>query len=494
LNALKTKTATLLELVGQETDTVLKHALHELHANDKIKLISYKEHHYITLTPYYSSEKGCASKVIALKNYRSKLFIDLDAAYASLRVQRSAHEIVLNDEQQTGIMTCLQNKVTIITGGPGTGKTTLIKKLLSILDDHNCRYRLAAPTGRAAKRITEGTGRHATTLHRLLEFDFLTRTFVHNEHNALDLDFLIVDESSMIDIFLAYATLKALPLHAHLLFIGDVDQLPSVGAGNFLNDLIASSYVTCIRLKQIFRQAQDSLIIVNAHRINNGEFPITDTSGTQRDFLFIQEDDPVKITEHLATIFTTILPRYRIHAQDAAVLVPMNRGAVGTFTLNHHLQQLFNPATTVDQIPHRGSMLKVGDRVMQIRNNYDKRVFNGDIGVIEEIKRDDQIMVVNYQDTSIEYEFSELDEIVLAYAITIHKSQGSEYAATIIPLFMQHFMLLQRNLIYTAVTRAKKLCIFIGQTKAVAMAIKNNKGLLRTTFLQQFLTTDLQCR
>ncbi len=490
---LKTQTLELLELDALQADPLLKHALHDLYNSEKIKLISYQNRHFVGLAQFYYSEKAAATKIINLLEYPTNLSFKLDAIYASLRAP-SGKDIALNDEQQAGIMTSLQHKVTIITGGPGTGKTTLIKQLLTVLDTNQLSYKLAAPTGRAAKRITEGTGRHATTLHRLLEFDFTSHSFVHNEKNALQLNFLIIDEASMIDIFLGNALLKALPMHAHLLLIGDVDQLPSVGAGNFLNDMIASGIVPCIRLKQVFRQAQDSLIIVNAHKINNGEFPVSFMPDAKKDFIFIKENDPAMVQQHLHTIFTKTLATYHIAPQDSMVLVPMNRGAVGTQKLNHDLQLILNPEQDLPSLTRQGSTLKIGDRVMQIRNNYDKKVFNGDIGTIEAINTTDQIMNISYYDRTIEYDFSDLDEIVLAYAITIHKSQGSEYAAAIIPIFMQHFTLLQRNLIYTAVTRAKKLCIFIGQPKAIAMAIKNNKGVVRTTFLQQFLTTDLQCR
>jgi exodeoxyribonuclease V alpha subunit len=288
--------------------------------------------------------------------------------------------------------------------------------------------------------------------------------------------------------------MKALPLHARIVFIGDVDQLPSVGAGNILNDLIASGQVTSVRLTEIFRQAQDSLIIVNAHKINNGEFPVSFLPDAKRDFVFIKEETPEHVMHHLSDIFKEKLKKYGIRTDDAMVLVPMNKGAVGTQKLNHDLQAILNPSTTVKHILHTGTTYKVGDRVMQLRNNYDKNVFNGDIGYIEDINLEDRVLSVRYDERIVSYESSELDELVLAYAVSIHKSQGSEYAAAIVPLFMQHFTLLQRNLIYTAITRAKKLCIFIGQPRAIAMGIKNNKGTVRLTFLQQFLTSDLQCR
>jgi exodeoxyribonuclease V alpha subunit len=418
---------------------------------------------------------------------------DLDNKNLDNKNKEFKKNIELNEDQQRGILTCLQNKVTIITGGPGTGKTTLIKTLLGILDAQKQTYKLAAPTGRAAKRMQEGTGRYAETLHRLLEFDVSTMGFTKNEQNALKTDFLIVDEASMIDIFLAHALLKAIPFSTHLILIGDIHQLPSVGAGNFLSDVIASKVTPCIKLSIIFRQAQNSLIIINAHRINSGEFPTSQAENANRDFIFIKEQEPTNVQAHIENIIKKGLPKFGIKPADMAVLVPMNRGTVGTQKINFDVQQLLNGGKQ-DQVMHAGITFKVGDRVMQIRNNYDKHVFNGDTGAIESIDTRDQLLHVQYPDKTVEYEFSELDELVLAYAISIHKSQGSEYPAVVIPLFMQHFMLLQRNLLYTAVTRAKKLCILIGQPKAVAMCINNNKGLARTTFLTAYLTSDLQCR
>jgi exodeoxyribonuclease V alpha subunit len=491
---LKQKTKTLLELEDSLTiDEKIKQALTDLYHDEKIKLITHDNKHLVTLTQYYFSEKGVATKIRSLISRPTPHSFDMDALYKLLSTTQEG-EINLNEDQQRGILACLQHKVSIITGGPGTGKTTLVKKLLQLLESQKIQYRLAAPTGRAAKRMFEGTGRSAVTLHRLLEFNFETNSFTHNEQNALKLDFLIVDEASMIDIFLAHALLKALPADAHLILIGDVDQLPSVGAGNFLNDVIASTITTTTRLKHIFRQSQDSLIIINAHRINNGEFPTSFLPDAKRDFVYIKEDEPDQVKQHLESIYATKLHRYGIKAEESIVLVPMNRGIVGTQTINQTLQSILNPGSSKAHINRGDSVFKQGDRVMQIRNNYDKIVFNGDIGIIDTIDTEDRTMSVLFGDRSIEYEFNELEELVLAYAVTIHKSQGSEYAAVIVPLFMQHFTLLQRNLIYTAITRAKRLCIFIGQPRAIAMGIKNNKGITRTTLLQPFLTTDLQCR
>jgi exodeoxyribonuclease V alpha subunit len=493
LEALKKKTFELLDLEQATIEPIIKQALQDLYYQGKIKLISVDNEHYVTLSQYYFSEKGIANKVQRLvQSPCSGKNFDVDQIYANLRVPAQG-DIALNEDQQRGIMACVQNRISIITGGPGTGKTTLIKKLLSILDEYKITYTLAAPTGRAAKRIQEGTGRLAMTLHRLLEFDFTNMQFVHNEQNALKTDFIIVDEASMIDVFLAHALLKAVPLSAHIVFIGDIDQLPSVGAGNFLKDLIASGIVPTVRLTEIFRQAQDSLIIVNAHRVNKGEFPTTNIPGSKKDFIYIREDDPAAVNGHLRSLFAR-LEKNNIRACDTAVLVPMNRGVVGTHNINYYLQELLNPGVPEKPLVYAGTTYKINDRVMQIRNNYDKLVFNGDTGTITSIDTDEQTFIVNFGDRDVTYEFSEVDELALAYAMSIHKSQGSEYAATIIPIFTCHFTLLQRNLLYTAITRSKRLCILIGQPKAIAMAVKNNKGIVRKTFLKEFLTTDLQCR
>lgn len=504
LDDLKKETAVLLELDFDAIQHTIKCSLHDLYNADKIKLLTHNDIHYITLPSFYFAEKGIAYKIDKVMTFPSERVFDIPKIKESFYADGPASTVKLNEQQQQGVVACLQHKITIITGGPGTGKTTLIKQLLTILDIHRASYRLAAPTGRAAKRITEGTGRPASTLHRLLDFDVSTMAFRHNESNALKTDFLIVDEASMIDVFLAHALIKALPHSAHLVLIGDVDQLPSVGAGNFLKDMIASKKVVTINLQHIFRQAQDSLIVINAHKINKGEFPTTQHEDARKDFIFIKEDNPENIPAHLETIYAKGLRHYGIHKDDAIVLAPMHRGVAGTQKLNHDLQQLLNGkhngvsvealAKSEPIITYAGAQFQIGDRVMQLRNNYDKNVFNGDIGIIESINAEDRVMRVGFLGVLVEYEASDMSELVHAYAISIHKSQGSEFSAVIIPLFMQHFMMLQRNLIYTAVTRAKKLCIIIGESRALAMAVKNNKSIERITFLQKFLTTDLKCR
>ena len=487
------KTVDELLMLNKEHAIKIKHALHQLHDEGKIKVITHNDAHYITLTPYYFTEKNVAQKFITLSNSPSNYMYNINAIYKYISQNTAHNKIYLNDEQQQGIIASLQHKITVITGGPGTGKTTLIRTLVHIFESAHIRYKLAAPTGRAAKRMSEGTGKSAVTLHRLLSFDPHTMGFNYNEQNALPLDFLIVDEASMIDIFLAHALLKAIPNNAHLLFIGDIDQLPSVGAGNMLNNLIESNYVPCIRLKHIFRQAQDSLIIVNAHNINNGKFPSSTASSTKKDFFYIKETDPTQLIPHLHLLFTQKAQQFAIQPHDIAILVPMNRGLIGTHQLNHELQSFLNPQKH-PYILHRGTQYKISDKVMQIKNNYEKFVFNGDVGFITSVNTEDETLIVDYNGHTVEYEKTELDELVLAYAITIHKSQGSEYPGIIVPIFMQHFMLLQRNLIYTAITRAKKLCVFIGDPKAIAIGIKNNKTIKRITFLKEFLTSDLSCR
>jgi exodeoxyribonuclease V alpha subunit len=493
ISELKKSITKLLELESSACELLSKHALHELYQQQKIKLITYEDKHFLSMPQYYFSEKGISYKILNFLDRVADPRFDFDKIYNQIR-KPDANGIELNEDQQRGVMTCLQNRITIITGGPGTGKTTLVKKLLEVLQTFKIKFRLAAPTGRASKRMFEGTGHNSETLHRLMEFSPHLMTFEKNEQNALDLDFLIVDEASMIDVFLMHSLLKALPSKAHIVFLGDIDQLPSVGAGNVLNDLIESEKVATVRLTQIFRQAQDSLIIVNAHKINNGEFPTSSIPESKKDFIFIKEDEPTNVFPKLHQIYKTKLAQKGILPSDSIVLTPMNRGVAGTQRINQELQMILNPGNTEKTVTRFGNIYKIGDRVMQIRNNYDKFVFNGDIGTILNIDPINQTLSVSFGIKPLEYDFAELDELVLAYSISIHKSQGSEFSAVIIPIFMQHFILLQRNLIYTAITRAKKLCILIGQPKAIAMGIKNNKGTKRNTFLKEFLTTDLEAR
>jgi exodeoxyribonuclease V alpha subunit len=376
----------------------------------------------------------------------------------------------------------------IITGGPGTGKTTIIKAMLAIFDRLQIDILLAAPTGRAAKRMSETTGHEAKTIHRMLEFISHKGGFQRDEKHPLRCDLLIVDETSMIDTVLMYHLLKAVPLHSTLILIGDVNQLPSVGPGNVLQDMIQSGSVPVVRLTEIFRQAQQSDIVVNAHLINSGIVPKLDASAeTGNDFYFIERSQP---EETLETILKLVCVRINRAfgfdpVEDVQILTPMNRGTVGTSNLNIEFQKALNPRE--DGIMRGGRSFRINDKVMQIRNNYDKDVFNGDIGWISRIDMENQEVTILFDGRAVSYDYSDLDEIVLAYAISVHKSQGSEYPCVVIPLLTQHYVLLQRNLLYTAVTRGKKLVVVVGSKKAMAIAVKNDRQQNRYTFLKERL-------
>ena len=394
------------------------------------------------------------------------------------------------DEQVEAIKGAVENKVMVITGGPGTGKTTIINAILKIFSKFNTKILLAAPTGRAAKRMSETSGHDARTIHRLLEFSFQKGGFQRNQERPLKCHLLIIDEASMIDVILMHHLLKAVPGNATLILVGDVNQLPSVGPGKVLKDIIESKTIPLVRLDKIFRQAQHSQIIVNAHKINNGLSPIMkppELGAKDTDFFFINQEDPEKVLETIIKLTRDRIPKkFGFNpVDDIQVLTPMHKGIVGSNNLNQKLQQALNPRE--DGILARGSMFNVSDKVMQIRNNYDKAVFNGDIGRIVDIQRDDQQMVVHFDGRNVNYNFSDLDEVVLAYAISVHKSQGSEYPAVVIPILTQHYILLQRNLIYTAVTRGQKLVVMVGTQKALMIGVKNDKTQKRYTHLQHRL-------
>jgi exodeoxyribonuclease V alpha subunit len=374
----------------------------------------------------------------------------------------------------------------ILTGGPGTGKTTTILGIIRLFEQLGRKITLACPTGRAAKRLSEVTGREAKTIHRLLEYSPMGNAFKRNQENPLDTDVVIIDEVSMVDLILMNNLVKAIPKTATLILVGDVDQLPSVGAGNILRDLIDSECVEVVRLTEIFRQAQQSMIITNAHKINKGIFPQL-TGPPKRDFFFIEEEDPEKAAALIQDLICRRLPNhYDYHPiDDIQLICPMRRGTVGVENFNRLLQDALNKNS--ENLPRGGRNFRIGDKVMQIRNNYDYEVFNGDIGRITKVNIENQKITVTYPEKAVDYDIADLNELVLAYAITVHKSQGSEYKAVVMPLLTQHYMMLQRNLVYTGITRAKELVVMVGTKKALGMAIRNNQVVKRYTGLAQRL-------
>lgn len=437
----------------------------------------------IFLPPFYYAEIGVASKLKRLLEDSTGNSFD-----GTLNIEEIVKKtgIQYDDVQVAAIQQAVKSKVMVLTGGPGTGKTVTTQGIIAALESLGQGILLAAPTGRAAKRMNEATGKEAKTIHRLLEYN-PAEGYGRNDENPLDGGVLIVDESSMIDVILMNSLLKAVPSHMRLILVGDIDQLPSVGAGNVLRDIIDSGVVPVIRLTKIFRQAQTSRIITNAHKINQGIFPDI-SNGRDADFFFIKQEDPEKAAQEIVNIVKNRIPKaYHYSTNDIQVLAPMQRSVVGATNLNIILQEAINPEG--DCLSRGGFKYRKGDRVMQIRNNYDKEVFNGDIGFVSEVDMDERSLTVIYEGRAVEYEDNELDEVTLAYATTIHKSQGSEYPVVVIPLLMTHFVMLQRNLVYTGITRAKKICIIVGTTKALAYSVHNMVVLKRNTKLKERLTT-----
>lgn len=397
--------------------------------------------------------------------------------------------LALAEEQVEAARASLSGKVLVVTGGPGTGKTTVINAILKLFEMKKAKVLLAAPTGRAAKRMAETSGREARTIHRLLEYSPKEDGFARNEDNPLACGLLVVDEASMLDTMLLFHLLKAVPLGATLVFVGDVNQLPSVGPGNVLKDIISSGTVDVVRLTEVFRQAAASEIIVNAHRINQGEMPVLASPDRGlSDFYFIRQEDPEKVADMVVELVRDHIPRrFRFDPlEDVQVLTPMHKGSAGVANLNQRLQAALNPQEKKIQRGER--QFRLGDKVMQVRNNYDKDVFNGDIGRICYVNTEDRELTVRYEDRNVLYNSEELDEITTAYAISVHKSQGSEYPAVVLPVLTQHYMLLQRNLIYTGITRGKRLVVLIGSTRALHMAVGNNKMHKRYTWLHKRLS------
>lgn len=433
----------------------------------------------VYLRPFYYAEAGVARRLQTMLNVeRSRLAFYRTANWERVfRYLNDRMPFPLTEKQQAAVRTALTEKVSILTGGPGTGKTFTVQTIIRLLRAKRKSVLLAAPTGRAAKRLSETTGAPAQTLHRLLEFaPHQGFKFLRDSDNPLDADMIIVDEASMIDLLLMNALTKAIDATSHLLLVGDVDQLPSVGAGNILRDIIDSGVVPTVALDTIFRQAPDSYIIVNAHRINQGEFPIFTRSS--RDFFLFPHEEPGEAADRVLDLVAQRIPRKFGYdsIEDIQVLSPMHRGEAGVSMLNERLQETLNPPGPAKPETQYGSRIfRLRDKVMQIRNNYEKDVFNGDMGLITQVNRDDQILTVNFDGRPIDYEFNELDELLHAYVVSIHKSQGSEYPAVVVPVLTQHYVMLQRNLLYTAVTRARELVVLVGNKRAIGIAVRNDK-------------------
>lgn len=464
----------------------------------------------VYLIPFYRGEIGVTNRLHRLAQApedRLAAFhaFDWPAAFALLQ-QKS--RVPLTPRQMEAVQAALTCRVTVLTGGPGTGKTTCTRSILRLAEAAGGRVTLASPTGRAAKRLAEATDRSAKTIHRLLEFKPAGGLlFQRNEDNPLDTDLVIVDEASMLDLLLTNHLLKAIPPGAHLLLVGDIDQLPSVGAGNVLHDIITAieqgsrsrdpesgtglppDSCAVVRLDTIFRQPEGSYIIANAHRINQGQLPIFDNK-TSVDFFLFKEEDPAKATDLVVELVNKRIPdKFGLRSDQIQVLSPMHRGEVGVSALNERLQAALNPPR--QDAPERGAggrVFRVGDRVMQIRNNYDKDVFNGDMGQIAAIDLEEQAVTVRIDERTVAYDFAELDELTHAYAVSIHKAQGSEFPAVVIPLLPTHYMMLQRNLLYTAVTRAQKLAVLVGSSRAIAIAVHNDRARERHSGLAERLS------
>ena len=439
----------------------------------------------VYLTKFHLCETGIAARLKTL-SAAPKSIRSVNAQNALQWVQERL-DMRLAQNQAEAVRCALENKIMVITGGPGTGKTTIITAILKIFSELKIKIHLAAPTGRAAKRMSEATGHEAKTIHRLLEYSFAKGGFQKNEEKPLTCDLLILDEVSMIDTVLMHHLTKAIPAFATVILVGDINQLPSVGAGNVLNDIIGSHVIPVVELNEIFRQARESRIIVNAHKINNGILPVFEDHAPGNDFYFIQQEDPEKVLEIILELIKERIPkRFDLDpVHDIQVLTPMHKGVVGADNLNTELQKSLNPSQ--DEIIRGNRNFRVNDKVMQIRNNYDKEVFNGDIGRIAGIQPDENEITVLFDGRHVVYEFYELDELVLAYAVSVHKSQGSEYPAVVMPVLPQHYILLQRNLIYTAVTRGRDLVVMVGALKALAMGIQNDKTQRRFTYLKHRL-------
>jgi exodeoxyribonuclease V alpha subunit len=434
----------------------------------------------VYLPPFYYSEIGTAARLQQLASTLPTRLSDLPPLFLSLDEK-------LSPEQQAAVRTALTHPLSVLTGGPGTGKTTAIQALIAALESGGKRFALASPTGRAAKRLSEATGRPASTIHRLLGYS-PAEGFKHNSDNPLPVDLVVVDEASMLELMLAYNLLKALEAGTHLVLVGDVDQLPSVGAGDVLRDIIRSDLAPVTRLSTIFRQAAGSHIITNAHRINQGEMPLF--AKDSHDFFLFPSEEGQEAADWVIEVVTRRIPeKFGTNPrQEIQVLAPMYRGPCGVHALNERLQAALNPPTARKTEKNLfGQLFRLGDKVMQVQNDYDKGVFNGDIGLVSQIDLVEHTLEINFEGQRVSYDWNEADQLVLAYAVSVHKAQGAEFPVVVMPVITQHYLMLQRNLLYTGVTRAKKLCVLVGSRKAISIAVRNNPVAERHTALAERL-------
>ncbi|MET0595383.1 MAG: ATP-dependent RecD-like DNA helicase [Polyangiaceae bacterium] len=472
---------TLLEV----DEDLVRAAIAPLAEREQIVVEKIPDGEAIYLEPLFVAERGIADLIERQTRTPVRpIQIDMVRAIAWFEEQR---KISLEREQKDAVALAVREKVLVITGGPGTGKTTLINAIIQILEKKGRALLLAAPTGRAAKRMTETTGHEARTLHRLLEFTPKSNTFARGPSHPLEADLVIVDEASMLDTAMTYSLLRALPATCQVVFVGDVDQLPSVGPGSVLLDFIRSGAVPVVRLSRIFRQAEESRIIVNAHRVNQGELPMASPDDPESDFFFIERQEPEEVLATMKTLLTERIPRkFGLHpTRDIQVLTPMHKGLLGAQTLNQELQMLFNPDGP--SVVRGTRIFRVGDKVMQVRNDYDLDVFNGDVGHVDAIDNDERTMTVTFDGRPVVYDEGQLDELALAYACSIHKSQGSEFPCVVLPLHTQHFVMLKRNLLYTAMTRGRKLVVIVGSKRALSTAVNSADTVMRFTGLARRL-------
>ncbi len=474
----------------QPSPQVLTELIFQMAMDEELVMQGHRQHKFVCYQlPFFASEQNLAKRLHQLLS--RPVVVDKERVLGWIDRYTKATGMPLSPQQRQAVEMAATQRVLILTGGPGTGKTFTTRTIVALWKAMGKSIVLASPTGRAAKRLSEMTLCEAKTIHRLLEFDPRTMKFKRDSDNPIEAQAIGIDEASMLDLFLGHSLLKAIPSDAQLLLVGDIDQLPSVGPGNVLRDLIASGQVPVVRLEQVFRQSQASAIVTNAHRINSGQYPTLESVSLspRSDCLWLNAPEPEHGVQGIRELLTDVIPKLGFNpAKDVQVLCPMTRGEVGTRNLNAVLQELLNPPCQGKAELFRGGMkLRVGDRVIQQVNDYNREVFNGDLGVIAAVDTEEQEVTVQFEERFVDYDYADINELALAWAVTIHKAQGSEYPVVILPIFMQHYIMLSRNLIYTGLTRGRKLAVVVGTTKAIGLAVKQVKDSERYTYLQERL-------